>query len=287
MKYEFIQRHRATHSVGMMCQILAVSRSGYYNWDDRTPSQRAQTNAALVGEIRRVYERSRGVYGSPRVTAELRAHGNRCGRHRVANLMRKHGIYAKTKRKFKVTTKANKEVPDARDLVKQHFVAEQPNQLWTSDITYLWTREGWAYLAVFLDVFSRRIVGWAMSARLTTELVTEAFKNALCQRHVARGLIVHTDRGSQYTSKEFQAALSAEGALFSVSESGNCYDNAITESFFHTFKTELIYFNRYETRNEARQSTFEYIEIFFNRKRRHSALNYATPLEFENQQKLS
>ena len=195
--------------------------------------------------------------------------------------MRNHGIRAKTKRKFRITTDSTHRHPVAANIVNQHFVAERPNQLWTSDITYLWTREGWMYLSVILDVCSRQIVGYSMNNRLTTDLVTEAFKRAVGWRKIEPGMIFHSDRGSQYASTEMQCLLASYGIRPSMSSTGNCYDNAITETFFHTLKTELIYFNRYETRKEASNSIFEYIEVFYNRRRRHSAIGYQSPVQFE------
>jgi transposase InsO family protein len=201
--------------------------------------------------------------------------------------MRKYGIVAKTKRKFKVTTKSKHDKPVAANLVKQEFVARHPNQLWTSDITYVWTKEGWLYLAIILDVYSRYIVGWALSTRLTAQLVVSAFDRALGQRHVTAEMIFHSDRGSQYADETMRTALHVLGIRQSMSGTGNCYDNAITESVFHTIKTELIYFHRYETRQKAASSIFEYIEIFYNRQRRHSALNNKSPFDFEQQYFLS
>jgi transposase InsO family protein len=264
-----------------MCSVLKVSRSGYYDWRKRVVSQRAQANELLLCEIRKAYELNRGLYGSPRITEELHSLGISCNRKRVAKLMRNHGIRAKTKRKFKITTDSTHRLPVAANIVNQHFVAERPNQLWTSDITYLWTREGWMYLSVILDVCSRQIVGYSMNNRLTTDIVTDAFKRAVGWRKVEPGMIFHSDRGSQYASTEMQRLLASYGIRPSMSSTGNCYDNAITETFFHTLKTELIYFNRYETRKEASNSIFEYIEVFYNRRRRHSAIGYHSPVQFE------
>jgi transposase InsO family protein len=241
----------------------------------------------MVDKIKDIHQRSRGTYGSPRVTAELKAEGIKCSKNKVARIMRKNGIMAKTKRKFKVTTQSKHKNPVAENLVKQEFVAQGPNQLWTSDITYVWTKEGWLYLAIILDVFSRSIVGWSLSSRITAELVLTAFKRALQRRQVTAGMIFHSDRGSQYASEVIRTVLQQLGIRQSMSGTGNCYDNAITESVFHTIKTELIYFHRYESREEAASSIFEYIEIFYNRQRRHSALNYKSPFDFEQQYFLS
>lgn len=273
-----------------MCQVLGVSRSGYYDWSRHSRdslSHRVKANQQLLEAIRTVYERSRGTYGSPRITVELRTQGIHCGRHRVARLMRNSRIVAKTKRRFKITTNCRHRHPVGADIVNRCFVAQSPNRLWVSDITYLWTRQGWIYLAVILDVFSRFIVGWAISTRLRKELVMSAFHQAVDRREVLPGLIFHSDRGSQYASTEFQQLLQQYSLRASMSATGSCYDNAITESFFHTLKTELIYFNRYQTREEASLSIFDYIEIFYNRQRRHSALGHLSPFEFERQHALS
>jgi len=283
MKYLFIENHRSAFRVEKMCRVLGVSRSGYYSWRKRGFSKRGRSNQALLVKIKKFHEDSRRTYGSPRITADLRANGETCGRNRVARVMRVNGIAAKTKRRFKITTNSKHNHPAAPNLVKQEFVAEKPNQLWTSDITYLWTIEGWLYLSVILDVYSRQIVGWAMKKRLTKGLVISAFKQALSHRTPARDMILHSDQGSQYASGDFQSLLNRYGIRSSMSGKGNCYDNAITETFFHTLKTELVYFKNYQTRKEAKLSVFEYIEVFYNRQRRHSSLGYKSPVDFENQ----
>ena len=283
MKYLFIENYRSAFRVERMCHVFGVSRSGYYGWRKRGLSKRELSNQALLEKIKKFHEDSRRTYGSPRITADLWASGETCGHNRVARVMKVNGIAAKTKRKFKVTTNSKHNHPVASNLVKQKFVAEKPNQLWTSDITYLWTIEGWLYLSVILDVFNRRIVGWAMSKRLKKELVITALKQALNHRTPARDMILHSDQGSQYASGDFQNLLDKHGIIPSMSGKGNCYDNAITETFFHTLKTELIYFKNYQTREEAKSSVFEYIEVFYNRQRRHSSLGYKSPVDFENQ----
>jgi transposase InsO family protein len=283
MKYEFIFRHRSTLRVKKMCQALRVSRSGYYDWSNRGQSQRDRSNQLLLEQIEEVYRGSRCTYGSPRITAELRADGDSFGKNRVARLMRLNGIAAKTRRRFKVTTNSKHDHPVAANLVNRRFKAEKPNRLWSSDITYIWTKEGWLYLSVVLDVYSRRIVGWSMNRRLTKELVIDAVNQALKYRNPGQDMIFHSDRGSQYASDKFRKLLEKHDINASMSGKGNCYDNAITETFFHTMKTELVYFERYQTREEARLSIFEYIEVFYNRKRRHSAIGYQTPVDFEKQ----
>jgi putative transposase len=282
MKYEFISGHRSALRVKKMCQALKVSRSGYYDWRKRGLSQREQSNRRLLIKIKKSHDGSRQTYGSPRVIADLRAWGETCNKKRVARLMRINGIAAKTKRRFKITTNSRHNHLAAPNLVNQEFAAGASNQLWTSDITYLWTKEGWLYLSVVLDVYNRQIVGWAMSKRLNQGLVIAALNQALNHRTPTRDMIFHSDQGSQYTSDDFRKALKSHGMLASNSGKGNCYDNAITETFFHTLKTELVYFENYQTREEARLSIFEYIEVFYNRKRRHSAIGYKTPVEFEN-----
>ena len=264
-----------------MCRVLSVSRSGYYSWHKRPESHRTSENKELLKQIKLVYETNRQVYGSPRITHELRSKGLSCGENRVARLMRLNAITAKSKRRFKVTTNSKHKLSVAENLVNQNFIAEKPNKLWTSDITYIWTTEGWLYLAVVLDVFSRAIVGWATSAHATSNLVTEAVKNALIGRKIGTGLIFHSDRGSQFASDDVKELLKQKQITQSMSAKGNCYDNAITESFFSTLKTEHTFFEKFQTRREARSSIFNYIEMFYNRKRRHSAIEYMAPFEFE------
>ena len=276
-----MEDHRQMFQLEPMCLVLKVSRSSYYHW--REHKHTTCCNEELVKEIRRLHDGSRKTYGSPRITKALRKQGKQYNRKRIARLMRENGIRAKTKRRFKVTTRATTAYPVAENLVQRQFVAERTNQLWSSDMTYVWTREGWLYLAVVLDVCSRKIVGYAMSSRLTAALVTSALRQALTQRAVIDGLTFHSDRGSQYASIDVRQLLMQHNIRQSMSSTGSCYDNAITETFFHTLKTELIYWERYETRDQARRNIFEYIEVFYNRQRLHSALGYKTPLEFEQQ----
>lgn len=281
MTFRFIDEHRSTFRVEKMCAVLEVSRSGYYRWRRRPQSLRASENMMLLKQIRVAHEENRYVYGSPRITQELRSEGFRCSENRVARLMREHRIRAKSKRRFKVTTNSKHNRPVAANLVQQNFTAKGPNQLWTSDITYVWTSEGWLYLAVILDVFSRTIVGWATSAWLTQKLVTDALNKALLQRRIAPGLIFHSDRGSQFASDAVKELLKQKQITQSMSAKGNCYDNAITESFFSTLKTEHIHSLNFRTRQQAHSSLFEYIEMFYNRKRRHSAIGFMAPLAYE------
>ena len=281
MKYWFMDQHSSTHGVQKMCRVIGASRSGYYRWKIQPQSKRQQENEKILIEIKESHKNSRRAYGSPRITVELRAKGMKCGENRVALLMKTHGIVGKATKKFKATTNSKHALPVAENLLKQNFAAEKPNTAWVSDITYVWTSEGWLYLAVILDLFSRQVVGWAMSDRLTAGVVVKALYQAIGRRHPSSGCILHSDRGIQYASTDFRDVLSAYGFIQSMSRKGNCYDNAVAESFFHTLKTEHVYDYRYETRAEARQSIFDYIEMFYNRQRRHSALGYRSPVSFE------
>ena len=281
MKYEFIDRYRSEFRVKKMCRVLEVSRSGYYSWSRHQMSVRQRENDRLLVHIRQAYVGGRGTYGSPRIRVELRSNGMVCGKNGVARLMRQNGIKAKTKRRFKATTKSRHHLLVAENLLNRRVPAEGSNRVWVSDITFIWTREGWMYLAAILDAFSRQIVGWSMGDRLNYGIVADALEKALRRRKPEAGLIFHSDRGTQYASYAFRDLLDRHRFVQSMSSTGHCYDNALMESFFHTLKTELIYFEKYRTRQEARASVFEYIEIFYNRTRRHSSLNYCSPAEFE------
>ena len=281
MKYWFMDQHRSTHGVQKMCLVIGASRSGYYRWKKQPQSNRQKDNDKILMEIRESHKNSRRAYGSPRITEDLQAKGTKCSENRVARLMKIHGIVGKATKKFKVTTNSKHTLPVAENLLKQNFEAAKPNTVWISDITYVPTLEGWLYLAVILDLFSRQVVGWAMSDRLTSGFVVRALSQAIGRRHPASRCIFHSDRGIQYASTDFRDILRAYGFIQSMSRKGNCYDNAVAESFFHTLKTEHVYDYRYETRAEARQCIFEYIEMFYNRQRRHSALGYLSPVSFE------
>jgi transposase InsO family protein len=281
MKYRFIKDNRSSWPVEKMCRALRVSRSGYYAWQKGRQSRRHADNLVLLERIQELHRASRGIYGSPRIFDDLREEGFQCGKNRVARLMRRNGIVSKVKRKFKVTTTSRHTLPVADNLVARQFSVAAPNRVWVSDITYLWTAEGWLYLTVILDLYSRSVVGWSMSDRLTTDLALKALGHALLRRRPAAGLLFHSDRGSQYASEEFRRMLRRHGIVQSMSRAGDCYDNAVAESFFHTLKTEHVYFERYQTRSEARQSIFDYIEVFYNRQRRHSALGSVSPVAFE------
>lgn len=264
-----------------LCRALSVSRGGYYAWRKRAPSARAGRDGELLTQIRDAHATSRRTYGSPRIHAELHARGTRCSRKRVARLMRQAGLSARRPRRAARTTDSRHSLPVAPNLLGRDFSTPAPDRKWVADITYVPTAEGWLYLAVILDLFSRRVVGHACAATLASVLVGEALALACGRRSPDGGLLHHSDRGSQYASGEYQARLAAIGAQASMSRRGDCYDNAVVESFFGTLKTELVHGRRYATRAEARAEIFEYIEVFYNRERRHSALGYVSPAEYE------
>jgi transposase InsO family protein len=265
-----------------MCRVLGVSRSGYYEWLYSFKSPREIKNAELLIEIRKIFKESQDTYGSGSIADAINEKpGWNVNKKRVARIMRENGIRAKTKKKFKVTTDPDHNSPISPNLLNRNFTAIDINLVWVSDITYVWTKEGWLYLATILDLCSRKIVGWSMSERITRGLVIDAFNQAAGRRGNIEGLIFHSDRGSQYASKDFRALLEKHKCISSMSGSGNCYDNAVAESFFHTLKTELVYHETYETRREAISSIFEYIEVFYNRMRRHTSIGGMSPEKFE------
>ncbi|MCA1837893.1 MAG: IS3 family transposase [Actinobacteria bacterium] len=279
--YRLIDAEKATYSVSLLCKVLKVSRSGYYDWKDRSPSNRERENADLTERIREIHQRSRETYGYPRVHAELRALGVHCNRKRVARLMRKDGLRGCMRdRRRKHTTRQDPLAVPAPDLVERNFVATAPNRLWTADITYLPTDEGFLYLAFILDVYSRRVVGWSMANHVRSELVAAALEMAIHRRNPSAGLIHHSDRGAQYTALSFGKRLEEAGIVPSMSRVGSALDNAISESFISTLKSE-IGVSRYLSRQLARVSIFEFIELFYNRVRRHSSLGYLSPYEYE------
>jgi putative transposase len=280
--YQQIHTHRKEHSVSLMCDVMGVSRSGYYAWRQRPPSQRSQEDGRLLDAIRTVHQEGKETYGSPKIHRILRKRGVRCSHKRIVRLMRSAGLGAKRLQCYKRTTRAHPERRPAPNLLKQQFRATAPNQIWLADITYIATDEGWLYLAVILDLYSRRIVGWAMDARMTHDLVERALRMALQQRGLdAVPQIHHSDRGSQYTSDGYQTLLRDHKIQVSMSGVGNCYDNAPVESFFSLLKTEEVYHCRYTTRQEAKSSIFAYIELFYNRQRAHSALGDISPVAYE------
>jgi transposase InsO family protein len=278
-----MKAHSQEFPVEKMATILGVSRCGYYEFLGRKCSKRALENQELTSEIKEVHKQSRGLYGSPRIHAELKKRGSSCSRKKVASLMKQEKIQAKMRKKWKRTTQPSKKVVEiAPNHLDQQFIVEEPNKVWVSDITYVWTAEGWLYVSIVLDLFSRKVVGLGMGNTLETELVTNALKQALYRRSIrANGLMHHSDRGCQYTSKEFRELSLRHGIQMSMSDKGHCYDNAVAESFFHTLKTEEVHLKHYRTREEAKTAIFEYVEVFYNRERLHSTLGYRSPKEFE------
>ena len=276
----FIREHQGEFRVWLMCRVLLVSRSGYYAWLRRPLSARAKANEQLVSAIRQVHEQSRRTYGSPRITDELKDTGILCGRHRVARLMRRHDIRPVTVRKFRVTTDSKHQHPVAPNRLNRQFVVKRPNRVWLSDITYIWTLEGWLYLAAVMDGCSRKIVGYAMQEQMDQSLTVTALDRALAVRRPSAGLIHHSDQGKQYAADDYQKLLIAHQAVCSMSRKGNCWDNAPMESFFGTLKQELVYQDKFASRTEAKAKIFEYIEVFYNRQRRHTELG-TNPVEYE------
>ena len=284
MRYQYIRDHREEFSVKRMCQLLSVTRSGYYAWQGNKAGPRELENRVLVEQIRVEYKISRQTYGSPRIWARLRRQGLSCGRHRVARLMRREGIYPqKRHRRYPVTTQRQPGVIPAPNRLNQDFSATQTNTKWVSDFTYIDTAEGWLYLAIILDLFSRKVVGWAMSKHMDTALAETALHMALQTRQPDTSLLHHSDQGSQYTSAAYQNRLMNTNIQLSMSRVGNCYDNAVAESFFGTLKAECVT-QQFATRTLARTTIFEYIEVWYNRQRLHSTLGYLSPVEFEQQQ---
>ena len=283
MRYRFIEDHREVWPILVQCHVLEVSRGGYYAWRKRLPSARAQRREELAHHIQAIHARKyRNMYGVPRIHQELLAQGHACNRKTVARCMQVAGIRAKTTKKFRVTTTdSNHPHPVAENLVDRNFTPSQKNQTWTADITYIPTGEGWLYLAAVEDLYSRKIVGWSMGERIDSRLVVDALEMALRRERPEAGLVVHSDRGVQYASEHYQLLLQACAIVCSMSRKGNCWDNAPMESFFATLKKELVDHEQYRNREEARRSLFEYLEVFYNRVRRHSSLGYLSPEQFE------
>jgi putative transposase len=281
VKFACIEAEKANFPVRLMCRMLEVSPSGFYAWSKREPSERALDDQRLAVEVAEVHKRSRRRYGSPRVHRELQNAGKRIGRKRVARLMRTQGLVARPKRRFRRTTDSTHGKAPAPNLLERNFVAGAPDRIWVTDITYIWTKEGWLYLAAVIDLFSRRVVGWAVSERIDAALCCEAVRNALLSRRPAPGLILHSDRGSQFVSKDFVKLVEAHRIVQSMSRKGDCWDNAVAESFNGTIKGELVEEEDFATRAEARRAIFEYIEGFYNSTRLHSYLGYASPAVFE------
>ena len=281
MRYACIEAQRRTWRVERLCTVLAVSRSGYYAWRTRPESRRTQANRALLQHIRTVHMEAREAYGAVKTWRELQARGIAGGRHRIARLRRAHGIEARRMRRFRAAYQARNSAPPAPNLVAQQFTVSAPNRIWAGDITLIPTRRGWLYLAVVLDLYSRRVIGWAMSHRGDAPLVVKALTMALQHRRPAPGVVHHSDQGIQYTSGAYQALLQTHGLRVSMSRKGNCYDNAPVESFFSTLKNEWTWHHTFQDREHARAALFDYIELFYNRQRRHAALNYHSPVQYE------
>jgi len=267
--------------VEFMCEILKVSRGGYYAWRKRDRSEKEAKELKLLRLIEDIHKSSRKNYGSPRIYQQLLGMGHPVGKAKVERTMKKHGIRAKTKRKFRVTTDSNHKLPVAPNLLERNFQPEKPNQVWASDLTYVWTKEGWLFLAVIVDLYSRQVVGWSLDKTMTKELVCSALRQAYFRRKPGTGLLFHSDRGSQYCAKEFRRQLKQYRMLQSQSRKANCWDNACVESFFHTLKTEMIYHEDFQTREQAYRAIFEWVEVFYNRQRLHSTLGYKSPVDFE------
>ncbi|MBN2040926.1 MAG: IS3 family transposase [Spirochaetes bacterium] len=280
MRYQMIQQSSSHFKVTKMCRTLGVSRSGYYAFLNRPESERSKRHKYVLEQIRIIHRANHEIYGSPNITAELRETGIIVSRGQVARLMRKKGIRSKVKKKYKATTDSKHNLPVAENILNREFKAERLNQKWVSDITYLWTDEGWLYLAGILDLFDGAIVGWSMDKRMKKDIVINALNEACRRRRPEEGLILHSDRGSQYCSKEYQKMITRRKFVCSMSRKGNCWDNAPMESFWGKLKTEWIYGRRFKTREEARRAVFEYIELFYNRKRRRSVNGYIAPLKF-------
>jgi putative transposase len=281
MIFAFIERHRHTWPLTCLCETLGVSRQGFYAWRTRPTSARQQRRDALVVQIRAIHAEVKQRYGSPRIHAELQARGTGCSVNTIARLMRDNAIRAKTAQKFRSTTDSNHAFPVAENLLDRQFEAAGPNERWVTDITYIPTREGWLYLAVVEDLFSRRVVGWSMADRMESRLVFDALDMAVTRRLPGEGLLAHSDRGSQYASEHYQRLLAQHGITCSMSGVGQCWDNAPMESFFASLKKELVHHEDYHRRAEARASLFEYIETFYNPTRRHSSLDYLSPVAYE------
>lgn len=281
MKYAWIDARRRAYPLPAMCETLAVSISGYRAWKrGGSPKRKRLTDAQLLALIEALHQELRGAYGSPRMVLELRARGFPASKPRVERLMRENGIRARHKRRYKATTDSKHSLPVAPNVLDRNFTPTAPNQAWSADLTYVWTDEGWLYLAVVLDLFNREIVGWSIKPRMRADIVTDALTMAWFRRKPAPGLIHHSDRGSQYASDVFQSKLTEYGMRCSMSRKGNCWDNAPTESFFNSLKNERVHGTRYATRAEAIADLFDYIEVFYNRSRRHSVLGYSSPTQF-------
>lgn len=284
MKYAWIDEHGKAFALTEMCAVLDVSISGYRAWKrGGTPDRKRLTDAQMLAVIRAIHAEFKGAYGSPRMARELRRRGFTACKERVERLMRANDIRARHKRRYKVTTDSKHGMPVAKNLLDRNFMPSAPDQVWTSDITYLWTNEGWLYLAIVLDLFNREVIGWSLKPRMTADLVIDALTMAWFRRRPEAGVMHHSDRGSQYASHAFQDKLQEYGMTCSMSRKGNCWDNAPTESWFNSFKNERYHGTRYATQAEMKSVSFEYIEVFYNRTRQHSTLGYQSPIQYLDQ----
>jgi transposase InsO family protein len=286
VRFAFIAAEKAYFPIALMCRLLAVSRAGFYAWRQRPMAPRTRQDQTLAVAVAAIYTDNHGRYGSPRVQMELRGRGQRSGRKRIARLMRLQGLRARPRRRYRTTTDSRHDLPVCPNLLARRFAVAQPNTVWVTDMTYIWTPQGWLYLAVIIDLFSRRVVGWSMSERIDRKLALDALRMALAQRRPPHGLIHHSDRGSQYASEDYQQLLAQHGLRCSMSRRGDCWDNAVAESFFASLKLELVYQVQWPSRAAARTALFEYLELFYNRRRRHSSLGYLSPVEFERRDHL-
>jgi putative transposase len=283
MRFEFIDAEKALYPIRLLCRVLQVSSSGFYSWKSRPRSDRSREDEMLSGKVREIFKESRQTYGTPRIQAELHEEGHSVGRQRIARLMAAQGLQAVCRRRFRKTTDSDHDRPIAENILDRDFAPEAPNRAWAGDITYIWTGEGWLYLAVILDLFSRRVIGWSMADNMETPLVARALQNAIGLRLPGDDLIHHSDRGSQYASGDYRKLLDRNGITCSMSRRGDCWDNAVVESFFGTMKTELIYRKPWPTRESAHQAVAEYIELFYNTRRRHSFLGQQSPSDYERE----
>jgi len=281
-----VNQAKEAYPVSILCSVLDVSRSGFYNWYHRARKKRSKENDKLIVLVRQLHREADGTYGTRRMAKALRVHGISCGRCRARTLMRLAGVSVKRKKRFRVTTESNHNLPVAPNLLNRQFDVTRPNRAWVGDITYIWTSEGWLYLATVMDLFSRQIVGWSLQNRMTRKLVSDALLMGIWRRRPAPGLLFHSDRGSQYCSSQFQDLLRAHNILCSMSRKGNCWDNAVMERFFGSLKSERVTFRNYRTRKAAKQDIVAWIEMFYNSKRRHSYLGYVSPREFEKMKSL-
>jgi putative transposase len=287
VKYAFIRAHRREFRISRMCEVLRVSRSGYYDWWLRAESERSREDRILLTEIRRVHYSNKEAYGAVRTWREMKQAGVCCGKHRVARLRRLAGVETRRRRKFKLAYQARNSAPPAANLLSRPFQADNPNQIWVTDVSFIPTRSGWLYLAVVIDLYSRLVVGWSMKDRPNQELANEALMMAVEQRRPEPGLIHHSDQGILYSSTLYRQLLSRYGMIQSMSRKGNCYDNAVAESFFSSLKNEIVHHHDYYTREQARMEIFDYIELFYNRRRIHQSLGYQTPMVYDSMRRVA